>query len=190
MSDIPQSVAHAYRSAPATHRETMLEMRKRILEVIPDASVVMKYGMPTFVHKGHAVAGLLANKKHIGFYPYSGSVLARLPEITSKYFTTKAAVHIPIDAPMPKNLVRLLLRTRISDCPIVQRKIPADEGVWRELGVPGAPARRALVNANIKSLHQLSKSSRANVAALHGMGPRALAFLDALLDKNEMVWKT
>lgn len=189
MKKVPQAVAAAYRSAPDTHRKTMLEMRNRILEVIPDAHEVMKYGMPTFVHEGTAVAGLLANKNHIGFYPYSGTVLARLPEVTDRYSTTKAAIHVPVDAPMPKALVRLVLRTRISDCVIVNRTTSSNERPWQALGVPGAPARRALVNANIKTLKQLRNRRRGDVAALHGMGPKAMTYLDALLKAHEMTWK-
>lgn len=189
MRRIPKSVANAYSKVPQSHRTTMLEMRERILEVIPGAKEVMKYGMPTFIYKENAVAGLLANKKHIGFYPYSGSVLTRLPEITSRYSTTKAAIHIPIGAPMPKTLVRLVLRTRISDCPITNRTESSDEGIWKSLNVPGAPARRALVNAKITTLKQLSNNQRAEISSLHGMGPKALAFLDELLKSNKLKWK-
>lgn len=189
MQPIPKSVADAYTQAPLSHRATMLEMRERILTVIPEAHEVMKYGMPTFVYKGHAVAGLLANKKHIGFYPYSGSVLARLPEITSKYSTTKAAIHIPIDSPMPKTLIRLVLHTRISECAITNRTENSDEGIWKSLNVPGAPARRALVNAKVTTLKQLSNKQRAEISDLHGMGPKALAFLDELLKSNKLKWK-
>ena len=113
-SEVPTAVAAAYKQAPSPQRETMLEMRKRILEVIPDAQEVMKYGMPTFLHNGTAVAGLMSNKNHVGFYPYSGSVLSKLPEVRDKYSTTKAAIHIPVDTPMPKALVRKVLKTRMS----------------------------------------------------------------------------
>ena len=92
----------------------MLEMRARILEVIPDAVEMMKYGMPTFIHEGRAVAGLLGHTNHVGFYPYSGSLLAQMPEITQKYSTTKSAIHVSIDKPMPKALVRKVIRARIS----------------------------------------------------------------------------
>ena len=186
----PAAVAAAYRDAPATHRATLLEMRTRILEVIPDATEVMKYGMPTFIYQGTAVAGLLAHKNHIGFYPYSGSVLARLPEITAKYSTTKAAVHIPVDKPMPKNLVKLVIRTRVSDCRVVSRTTSREEGDWKAMGVPGAPARRALMAANIKTVKKLSTKRRSDIAQLHGMGPKAMAYLDDLLVAEHLEWKS
>jgi DNA repair protein RadC len=43
------------------------------------------------------------------------------------------------------------------------------------------PAQRALANADIKNLAQLAKKSEAEMAALHGMGPNAIATLKRTL---------
>lgn len=40
-----------------------------------------------------------------------------------------------------------------------------------------APARRALDAAKLTSLEKLAKAKEADVAALHGMGPNAMASL-------------
>jgi hypothetical protein len=45
----------------------------------------------------------------------------------------------------------------------------------------GAPATRALASAGIASLGQLVGYSRAELAALHGVGPKALGILEASL---------
>jgi hypothetical protein len=45
-----------------------------------------------------------------------------------------------------------------------------------------APAARALASAGITSLGQLDGCSRAELARLHGMGPKALGILEASLD--------
>ncbi len=50
------------------------------------------------------------------------------------------------------------------------------DGAWRDLGL-AAPARRALVNAGYTELAQLHNISRKQLAALHGMGPKALRIL-------------
>jgi len=113
MGRIPAAVAPYYRNLDGIHRETILEMRSRILEIIPEATEGIKYNMPTFFLDGEAVAGLLANKNHIGYYPYSGSVLNQFPELSEKYVTTKGALHIPLGKPLPKTLIRKLLKARI-----------------------------------------------------------------------------
>lgn len=45
----------------------------------------------------------------------------------------------------------------------------------------GAPARRALVNAGITRLEQLSRVSERELLKLHGMGPRAVRLLRDIL---------
>lgn len=44
-----------------------------------------------------------------------------------------------------------------------------------------APARRALDGAKLTSLEKLAKAREADVAALHGMGPNAMASLKTAL---------
>jgi len=114
MKRIPKSVSGYYASAPKTHQLTLIEMRTRILEVVPDAVEIIKYGMPTFVSSGIEVAGLMFHINHIGYYPYSGSVLINFLEICAKYKTTKAALHIPLDKPLLKSEVKKLIKARLN----------------------------------------------------------------------------
>lgn len=44
-----------------------------------------------------------------------------------------------------------------------------------------APARRALESISVASLEELAEHTRAEIAGLHGMGPKALGELDAAL---------
>ena len=112
MARLPSVVAKHYQSAPSPQRETMLEMRKRILEIVPKAEEVVSYGMPAFKVDGKIVAGLLANKKHVGYYPFSGSILHLFPDELEKFSITKSALHVPIDKPLTKTLLRKLIRAR------------------------------------------------------------------------------
>lgn len=111
---IPAAVKKFYATAPSPHRETMLEMRDRILEVVPTAEEIVSYGMPAFKVDDVIVAGLLANKKHVGYYPFSGSILHLFPDELAKYSTTKSAIHIPIDKPLTKGLIKKLIKARIN----------------------------------------------------------------------------
>lgn len=53
--------------------------------------------------------------------------------------------------------------------------------VWPPAGL-AKPAQRALVNADINSLAELANRPLHEVAALHGMGPNALARLHQALE--------
>ena len=110
---IPITVRRHYLACPTPQKETMLEMRKRILEIVPKAEEVVSYGMPAFKLDGNIVAGILSNKNHIGYYPFSGSVLHLFEKELSRFKSTKSALHVPVDKPLSKTLLSKLIRARI-----------------------------------------------------------------------------
>lgn len=111
---LPVAVRAHYQSAPIPHKETMLEMRRRILEIVPVAQEVVSYGMPAFKVDDTIVAGLLANKKHVGYYPFSGSILRLFPEELAGFSKTMSAIHVPIDKPLTKTLIKKLIKARLT----------------------------------------------------------------------------
>ena len=67
-------------------------------------------------------------------------------------------------------------------CPICEQQRKPEEGL---LSLLAAPARRALENAGVTTLHQLSRLRESEVLALHGMGPGSLPKLrDALASEG------
>lgn len=111
---IPKTVAPYYSKLKGVEKESALAMRESILSIIPNADEVMSYGMPAFSHQGTVVAGIMVHTKHLGYYPFSGSVLKNFPEITAKYATTKSAVHVPLGKAMLKKELRALIKARIA----------------------------------------------------------------------------
>lgn len=94
-------------------RETLQEMRRRILEIVPDAEQCLSYGVPAFRVHGTTVAGLAAFKNHLSYLPHSGSVLAELAEQTRGYTQTRGSLHFAVDTPLPRPLIEQLLTTRM-----------------------------------------------------------------------------
>ena len=174
-------VKKAYESSPLPHRKTMLAMRHSILQIIPNAEEIISYGMPAFRVNGHVFAGLLANKKHVGYYPFSGSVLVNFKKELINISHTKSAIHVPIDKPLSKALISKLIKARISQCSVKNGRVDLSkydkvDGAWRELGL-AAPARRALIDNNVVRLSDLKRFTYAEVSKFHGMGPNALGLL-------------
>ncbi len=112
MSAPPRAVAAYYQKTPSPQRETLLAMRERILQVIPDATECIKYQMPTFVVDGTPLCGIMAHTRHVGYYPYSGQVLSQFPDLVDRYGGTPSALHVPIDKPLPKTTIAKLIRAR------------------------------------------------------------------------------
>ncbi|MEV5823213.1 helix-hairpin-helix domain-containing protein [Micromonospora harpali] len=50
----------------------------------------------------------------------------------------------------------------------------------------GAPATRALNNAGYKTLRDLAGVPRAELARLHGMGPKALGIIQRSLEEHDL----
>jgi uncharacterized protein YdhG (YjbR/CyaY superfamily) len=110
----PPAVAELYQAAPLPHRDTMLTMRQRILATVPDAREVVKYRMPTFVVDGIDVCGVMPHTNHVGYYPYSGTLLAQFPDLVERYGGTKSALHVPVDRPLSATTIRRLVRARLA----------------------------------------------------------------------------
>ena len=108
------AVVKYFDDLPESQSRALLELRRHILTLLPTADEIIKYNMPTYVVDGKPICGILANKKHIGFYPYSGSVLNQLPQISENYVTTKGAWHIPYDMPLPKSDIDLVINFKLN----------------------------------------------------------------------------
>lgn len=108
-----KDIDKVFATYPAEQRKTLEVVRQRILEVIPDAQQCIKYGIPTFAINGKGVAGLAGNKGYCSYYPYAGSVLNKIPEI-SEWSQTKSALHFPNDKPLTKTLVKKLVKGRLA----------------------------------------------------------------------------
>jgi len=94
-------------------RATLTELRDTIAAIVPDAEQCLSYGMPAFKLRGKTIAGFAAFKNHLSYLPHSGSVLAKLAKQTEGYTKTKGSLHFPIEAPLPEQLVKRLLATRM-----------------------------------------------------------------------------
>jgi uncharacterized protein YdhG (YjbR/CyaY superfamily) len=96
-------------------RSTLQALRRTILEIVPDAEQVISYRVPAFRVSGRTVAGFAAFKDHLSYLPFSGSVLAELPDELKDYAMTKSALHFSVDRPLPKTLVKKLIAVRLAE---------------------------------------------------------------------------
>jgi uncharacterized protein YdhG (YjbR/CyaY superfamily) len=95
-------------------RSTLEQLRRTILEVVPEAEQCISYGLPAFRLRGKVVAGFAAFKNHLSYLPHSGSVFPELREDIAPYVTSTGALRFPIDTPLPKPLVEKLVLVRMA----------------------------------------------------------------------------
>jgi uncharacterized protein YdhG (YjbR/CyaY superfamily) len=96
-------------------RSTLEALRASIMELVPGAEQSISYGMPAFKVQGKTVAGFAAFKKHLSYLPHSGSVLATLADDVAPYETSKGSLKFAFDKPLPKRLVKKLVRARMRE---------------------------------------------------------------------------
>jgi uncharacterized protein YdhG (YjbR/CyaY superfamily) len=96
-------------------RSTLEEMRRRILEVVPDAEQTIKYGMPAFLKDGWCFVCIAPFKNHINWSPYSSNVFVQLQDELAGYAVSKGSMQFAVDKPLPKTLVKKLIRVRLAE---------------------------------------------------------------------------
>lgn len=89
------------------------EIRDLIRATAPEASEKIGYGMPTFVLSGNLVH-FAAQAGHLGFYPAPSGVLEFL-RLVPDAVTSKGAVQLPWDEPLPTDVIRAVVEFRMAE---------------------------------------------------------------------------
>jgi uncharacterized protein YdhG (YjbR/CyaY superfamily) len=94
-------------------RAQLQRIREIAKALVPDAQETISYKMPTLRYKGKAFLGFNAHLNHIGLYPYGGGVIALLKDELRDYAVSKGAIRIPLDRPVPKRVLELVIACRL-----------------------------------------------------------------------------
>lgn len=113
-------------------RSTLEEMRRRILEVVPDAEQTIKYGMPAFLKDGSCFVCIAPFKNHINWSPYSSKVFPVLADELTDYVVSKGSMQFAIDKPLPKTLVKKLIKVRLAQIEIEKAEKAAKKAPQRK----------------------------------------------------------
>jgi uncharacterized protein YdhG (YjbR/CyaY superfamily) len=97
------------------NRALLEELRKTIRAVVPEVEECISYRIPAFRFQGTVIAGFSGTSKGCSYYPFSGTTLKTLAAEIAGYSRTKSALHFGPEKPLPKSLVRKLLKARIAE---------------------------------------------------------------------------
>jgi uncharacterized protein YdhG (YjbR/CyaY superfamily) len=109
----PETIDEYIAGFPPDVQEILEKIRVTIREAAPDAQETIKYQMPTFTLKGNLVH-FAAFKKHIGFYPVPTGIEQFKDEL-SAYKGGKGSVQIPLDKPIPFDLISRIVKFRVKE---------------------------------------------------------------------------
>lgn len=94
-------------------KNCLIELRKIIKQVVPDAEEIISYNMPAFKLNGILV-WYAACKEHIGFYPSSSPIKAFKNDLKN-YKTSKGAIQFLMEKPIPTALVKKIVKFRLKE---------------------------------------------------------------------------
>jgi uncharacterized protein YdhG (YjbR/CyaY superfamily) len=118
----PRTIDEYLAGVGPAQRDALVKLRNTVRAFLPGVVECISYSMPAFRHEGHVVAGFLATKSGCSYFPFSGKTLATLSADLANYDQTKSALHFDPKRPLPKTLVRKLLKARIAETPAKKQR--------------------------------------------------------------------
>lgn len=94
-------------------RSELERLHRLITGHVPDVGQTTSYAMPCYTHLDTPVAAVILRRKHIAWYPFSGSVLPELATELSGYSQSPGTLRFTAAAPLPDPVVRRLLDVRM-----------------------------------------------------------------------------
>lgn len=99
---------------PVNVQEILIQIRKVILNIAPDAIEGFGYGMPAYKTNGKPLVYFAAFKNHIGFYATPTGHEKFAAELSS-YKQGKGSVQFPINQPIPYDLIKRIVEFRVQE---------------------------------------------------------------------------
>ena len=79
----------------------------------PDTTEELSYNLPTFKYKGKGLIAIVANKKFMSVYPFSGATTGELAELLKEYECTTGSIHFTTEHPIPDELLKIIVEQRV-----------------------------------------------------------------------------
>lgn len=163
---------------PESIGQILQKIRELIHTISPDAVEAISYQMPTFRLNGKVLVHFAGYENHIGLYA-TPTGHKQFAEELSKYKQGKGSVQFSLDQEIPFDLIEKIIKFRVENVANISFKTQP-KNLKIELG---KPAQRALENASIKTLEDLSKWTKKDILGLQGIGPSSLSKIIKYLKK-------
>ena len=99
----------------------LVSIRETIRSAAPDAAEKISWQMPTF-WQGENLIHFAAAKKHIGIYP-GPEAIEHFKHRLAEYKTSKGAIQMPLDRPIPYDLIAEITRFRVKAAETKHKKV-------------------------------------------------------------------
>jgi uncharacterized protein YdhG (YjbR/CyaY superfamily) len=87
-------------------------IRRRALELVPDAVEGRSYGMPSLLYQGKGLVATMQTAKHLALYPFSGQVVSEVAERLAGFSLSSGTIRFSVEKPIPVPVLDDILRLR------------------------------------------------------------------------------
>lgn len=94
-------------------KDRLIKIRKAIKEIDPSMEERISWQIPTFWKK-YNIVHFAVNKNHIGIYP-GGKAVGIFKDKLKDYKTSKGAIQLPHNKPIPYNLIKEIITFNLKD---------------------------------------------------------------------------
>jgi uncharacterized protein YdhG (YjbR/CyaY superfamily) len=113
---MPAATIEEYLAAvPDDKRAALERLREQIHAVVPDATQVISYGMPTFRLDGRWLVAFGVAKAHCSFYVGGGGAFKAYADELVGYRLWKGTINFKPDQPLPAELVTKIVQMRLAE---------------------------------------------------------------------------
>ena len=109
-----KTVDEYIKAQPKDVQAKLEKMRQTVRKAAPGATETIAYRMPAYKLNGKYIAFFAAFKEHIGLYPLPSGISAFKTEL-SKYKQGKGSVQLPLDKPIPYDLVEKIVKHKVKE---------------------------------------------------------------------------
>ena len=108
----PRNTNEYLLQVPEPQRAALEKLRITIKSIVPDATEVISYDIPTFKLNGRMLVSYAAFKSHCSFFPGAGPIEKHANDLKS-FQTSKGTIRFTPEHPLSKTLITKLVKTRI-----------------------------------------------------------------------------
>jgi uncharacterized protein YdhG (YjbR/CyaY superfamily) len=112
----PEAVDAYLAKLPDAERATLEDLRLLIKATVPDVQERISYGTSVIFAVKRDLVGFVAQKKHLSFFTMSPELATSMRDaIKATNRVSGATIHFSPDNPLPRSLVKRILRGRLEE---------------------------------------------------------------------------
>jgi len=111
----PRTIDEYLADVTADQRSVLEQLRKTIRAAAPKVEECISYGIPAFRLNGRSLVFFGAWANHCSFYPGSSRTLKKFQSDLKGFQITKGTIRFSPDKPLPRAVVKKLVKARIAE---------------------------------------------------------------------------